>query len=161
MMPIIICGTVKNRSGGHGTYSASVVMQTHSKWTQFIRSIENWDKVEHGTLTLDECVPLPNAALDSLPALRIEPSPDKLFGSDPTYVRLMKRRGERRFYRGIARAKFLSYAVLVSQQREPACEHRLEVYANDKLRAVLGVKEGDQVCVEMDSNQNPRPSEIA
>ena len=65
---LVICGKVFDRSGGHERYSASQVMARHPKWTEFIRSIENWDKVEFGTLTVDDCTPLPNVVLDSLNA---------------------------------------------------------------------------------------------
>ena len=150
---LAICGTVTNRSGGHQHNSASQVMNRNPKWAEFVRSIENWDRVELGTLTLDGCSPLPNAALDHHAAIATEPSPDTLF-DDPTYIRLMVKRGERRFYRGIAKSLKSSCRVLVSQQRNPACNHRLEIYASRKLRTALDVMDGDRVCVEIDQNQN-------
>lgn len=155
---LTIKGTVINRSGGREFYSASQVMNRHPKWKEFIRSISGWDKVEDGTLTLDECSPLPNVALDQHVFLAKEPPPEHFFEGDQKYIDTMKERGGRRFYRGTAKSAHMSCAVLVSQQKRPACEHRLEVYAKCKLREVLNAETGDSIWVEIDSNQEPLKS---
>ena len=144
-----ICGIVKDRSGGKTSNAASVIMQRHPKWPAFICSIATWHRVEPGTLTLDNCSPLPQVALNEVTPLALEPPPETLFGNDPSYVRLMRKRGQRRFYCGVAKSESASYPVVISQQAVPACDHRLEVYAEARLRDVLKVTTGDRVCVEV------------
>lgn len=150
---VTICGRVVDRSGGLQPNSASRIMDQHPKWKDFVQSIEGWNTIEPGTLTLDNCTPLPNATLDSIECLATEPKPEEYFEGDPQYVALMRRRGERRYYRGLARSKSRSHPVLVSQQRNPACNHRLEVYSDSKLRDILKVETRDYVWVDIDSDQ--------
>ena len=128
-----------NRSGGVGLYSASNVMRNHPQWTEFVRGIAGWTQVEPGTLTLDECVPLPLVALRGVSELAEEPPAETFFAEDARYLQIMRQRGTRRFYRAVARSGSASYAILISQQDLPAVPHRLELYADNKLRRVLAL----------------------
>ena len=99
---------------------------------------------------MDHCEPMPLKALANVISLAADPDPEKLFGSDPAYVDLMRRiRKTRRYYGGIAIAGERSYRVIVSQQDHPACDHRLEVYADQSLREKLNVKTNDAVSVDI------------
>jgi len=124
-------------------------MEKHPEWPRHIISFTGWSRVEAGTLTLDECDPLPPQTLTNVTSLAEDPDPETLFDRDPRYVDLMRRRGIRRYYGGIARYGDRSYSVIVSQQDSPAVGHRLEVYADVKLRDELRIKTGDVALVEV------------
>ncbi len=141
-----IRGEVKNRSGGRRG-GAKDIMEKHPRWPEFICSFTGWPGLEPGTLTLDNCQPLPLSALSGISCLAIEPP--GLFENDSSYENLMRRRGNRRFYCGMALAGKRSQIVVVGQQEKPAVEHRLEVYAQVKLRDKLCVETGDIVLVEI------------
>jgi len=140
---------VADRSKGVGKYSASMVMKDHPKWVEYIKSITGWSKVEFGTLTVNDCKPLPLGALKNESNLGTEPDPKTFFGSDPYYVNLMRLRKTRRWYGGIAISGEQRYQVCVSQQDAPAVIHRLEVYADEKLRDKLNLKTNDPVSVDV------------
>ena len=105
-------------------------------WPDFIRSITRWDRVEPGTLTLDNVQPLPGPALRSVDSLGVEPN-DIFNDCCAQYADFLRqRRGERRFYGAIARAGSCSHVAAISQQITPTKEDRLEVYSDAKLRDV-------------------------
>ena len=119
-------------------------MEQVPAWTEFIESVTGWERVEHGTLTLDHVQPLPLPTLGSIVCLGIEP--EGLFDEyDPSYGQLMRRRGTRLFYGAIARAGDLEHVAAVSQQENPALDHRLEVYSSVRLRDTLQIDSGAEV----------------
>jgi hypothetical protein len=116
-------------------------------WTEFIKSVTGWERVEHGTLTLDHVQPLPLPTLGSIVCLGIEP--EGLFDEySPSYGQLMLRRGTRRFYgAAVTRGGDLEHVAAVSQQENPALDHRLEVYSTARLRDALQIDSGAAVEV--------------
>ncbi len=90
--------------------------------------------------------PLPLPTLGSIVCLGIEP--EGLFDEyNPSYGRLIRRRGARRFYGAVARGGDLEHAAAVSQQENPALDHRLEVYSTVRLRDALQIDSGATVEV--------------
>ena len=93
----------RGRPGLGGAPSSRELMEQVPEWTEFIKSVTGWERVEHGTLTLDHVQPLPLPTLGSIVCLGIEP--EGLFDEyRPSYGRLMRHRGTRRFYGALARA---------------------------------------------------------
>ncbi len=142
-------GQLIDRSRGRpglGAPSSRELMEKVPAWTEFIASVTGWERVEHGTLTLDHVKPLPLPTLGSIVCLGIEP--EGLFDEyDPSYGNLMRRRGTRRFYGAIARAHDLESVAVVSQQENPALDHRLEIYSSVRLRDALQIESGAAVEV--------------
>ena len=142
-------GQLIDRSRGRpglGAPSSKELMEKVSAWTEFIESVTDWERVEHGTLTLDHVQPLPLPTLGSIMCLGIEP--EGLFDEyNPSYGQLMRRRGTRRFYGAIARGRDLEHVAAVSQQENPALDHRLEVYSTVCLRDALQIDSGAAVEV--------------
>ncbi len=129
-----------------GTPSSSELMEEVPAWTEFIESITGWERVEHGTLTLDHVQPLPLPTIGSIVCLDIEP--EGLFDEyNSSYGRLMRRRGARRFYGAVVRGGNLEHVAAVSQQENPALDHRLEVYSTVRLRDALQIDNGAPVEV--------------
>ena len=129
--------------------SAKDLMEKVPAWPDFIRSITRWDRVEPGTLTLDNVQPLPGPALGSVESLGVEPH-DIFNDYDARYAAFLRqRRGERRFYGAIARAGGRSHVAAISQQVTPAKEDRLEVYSDARLRDVLQIATCNAVEVDV------------
>jgi len=132
-------GQLIDRSRGRpglGARSSRELMEQVPTWAEFIESVTGWERVEHGTLTLDHVQPLPLPTLGRIVCLGIEP--EGLFDEyDPSYGQLMRRRGTQLFYGAIARAGDLEHVAAVSQQENPALDHRLEVYSSVRLRDTL------------------------
>ncbi len=126
--------------------SSRELMEKVPAWTEFIKLVTGWERVEHGTLTLDHVQPLPLPTLGSVVCLGIEP--EGIFDEyNPSYGQLMRSRGTRRFYGAIARASDLEHVAAVSQQEKPALAHRLEVYSTVRLRDALLIDSGAAVKV--------------
>ena len=126
--------------------SSTELMEQVPGWTKFIETVTGWERVEHGTLTLDHVQPLPPRTLGSIVCLGIEP--EGLFDEyNLSYGHLMRDRGTRRFYGAIARAGDLEHVAAVSQQENPALDHRLEVYSTARLRDALQIDSGAAVEV--------------
>ena len=142
-------GQLIDRSRGRpglGAPSSRELMEKVPAWTEFIESVTGWERVEHGTLTLDHVQPLPLPTLGSIVCLDIEP--EGLFDEyNPSYGQLMRRRGTRRFYGAVARGGDLEHVAAVSQQENPALDHRLEVYSTVRLRDALQIDSGAPVEV--------------
>ncbi|MCH7777711.1 MAG: hypothetical protein IH878_14420 [Gemmatimonadetes bacterium] len=142
-------GQLIDRSRGRpglGAPSSRELMEQVPAWTEFIKAVTGWERVEHGTLTLDHVQPLPLPTLGSIVCLGIEP--EGLFDEySPSYGRLMRHRGTRRFYGAIARAGDLEHIAAVSQQENPALDHRLEVYSSVRLRDTLQIDSGAEIEV--------------
>ena len=123
-------------------------MKQVTAWPAFICLATGWDHVEPGTLTVDGVTPFPGPALSQVEPLGIEPN--NIFDDfDPGYARFLREvRGPRRFYGARVVAGEEWRIAAVSQQKTPACEHRLEVYAPYNLRADLALRTGDKVIVD-------------
>ena len=143
-------GTLIDRSKGKlglPAPSSKELMENVPAWPEFIRSITRWDRVEPGTLTLDNVQPLPCPALGSVDRLGVEPN-DIFNDYDAKYAALLRqRRGARRFYGAIARAGGRSHVAAISQQVTPAKEDRLVVYSAARLRDVLQIATSNVVEV--------------
>ena len=143
-------GTLIDRSKGKlglPAPSSKELMENVPAWPEFIRSITRWDRVEPGTLTLDNVQPLPCPALGSVDRLGVEPN-DIFNDYDAKYAALLRQcRGARRFYGAIARAGGRSHVAAISQQVTPAKEDRLEVYSDARLRDVLQIATSNVVEV--------------
>ncbi len=144
-------GQLIDRSGGIPNLrapSSRELMEKVLAWTEFIEFVTGWDRVEHGTLTLDHVRPLPLVALGDVAHLGVEP--EGIFDNfNPGYGVLMRQRGIRKFYGAVARAGEFEHVAVVSQQEFPARQDRLEVYSNVRLRDVLGIKTDDGVSVDV------------
>lgn len=69
-------GRLIDRSHGRpglGAPSSRELMEQVPAWTELIESVTGWERVEHGTLTLDHVQPLPLPTLGSIVCLGIEP----------------------------------------------------------------------------------------
>ena len=99
-------GRLIDRSRGRpdlGFPSARELMEQVPAWTEFIESVTSWERVEHGTLTLNHVHPLPLPTLGRIVCLGI--APDGIFDEySPSYGQLIRSRGTRRFYGAMARA---------------------------------------------------------
>ena len=91
----------------------------------------------------------------SRPVFRdVEPlgtEPDDLFNkAEPEYAEfLRRRRGQRRYYGGLACSAKGSHVAIVSFQDTPPSPHWLDVYSNVKLRDALDLQTDDQVTIEI------------
>ena len=129
--------------------SSKELMETVPEWPAYIRSITGWARVEPGTLTLVHTKPLPGPGLANVEALGSEPS-DLFDNIRPDYGEfLRKRRGQRRYYGGLACSATKSHVAIVSFQDAPPSPDWLDVYSNEKLRDVLNLQTGDFVTVEI------------
>ena len=146
-------GTLIDRSKGKPGLpapSSKELMENVPAWPDFIRSITRWDRVEPGTLTLDNVQPIPGPALGSVDSLGVEPN-DMFNDYDAQYADFLRQcRGERRFYGAIARVGDRSCGAAISQQVTPAKEDVLEVYSDARLRDVLKIAPSDVVEVYVD-----------
>lgn len=148
-------GTLKDRSTGRSDAwppSAKVLMEKVPAWPDFIKSVTSWDYVRPGTMTLDETTPRPKDVLDDVTCLGTEP--DDLFDNDASdhakFLRSLHiKRGPRTYYGGFAHFAKQDHIVIVSQQPNPACLHRLEVYSNVKLRDTLRAETDDTIYVDI------------
>ncbi len=140
---VIFAGTLATRGGRAGTKR---VMDENPERVAFIKSITGWDRVEHGTLTLDDVAPLSVSALDSISCLGTEPADlmPNLAARDREIANI---RGVPSYYGGVAFAGPVARLVIVSQQPRPAIDHRLEVMADVRLQCLLAVQDGDTVHV--------------
>jgi hypothetical protein len=123
-------------------------MDEHPEREAFILTFTPWQRVESGSLTLDNAEPLPLPALKDVCPLALEPG-DLLRGMNQRDATISAMRGAPAYYGGIARAGARSRPVILSQQPRPACEHRLEVLADVHLRTALQVKDGDVLAIDI------------
>ena len=145
-------GTLIDRSRGRPFLpapSSTELMEKVPAWPDFIRSITRWGRVEPGTLTLVNVVPLPGPALGNVDILGVEPN-DIFNEYDAKYAAFLRQcRGERRFYGAIARAGGRSHLAAISQQAMPATKDVLEVYSDARLRDVLQIVTKEVVEVDV------------
>lgn len=122
------------------------VMEQHPERGEFIKSFAGWERVEPGTLTLDNSEPLPLSVLEDVKPLAVEP--DALLRDlSANDARIAAKRGAPSYYGGVACANDRSRLVVLSQQPRPAVGHRLEIIADVRLREELQVQDGDNVRV--------------
>ena len=147
-----ISGTLIDRSRGQpglGAPSSREIMTAFAPWPDFIMGFTGWSRVEPGTLTLERCEPPPGRALEHVSELSVEP-PNLLDDFRPEYAQFLRsRRGLRRYYGALVRARDRDAVAVVSQQERPATPSRLEVYSNVRLRDVLILTTGDTVQVDL------------
>ena len=137
--------TLITRGGGTG---AKRVMEENPERVGFIRAITGWDKVEPGTLTMDHAQPCPVPALEGTALLGTEPE-GLLVSPKPRDAHIESLRGPPSYYCGIAHSNDRKYRVVLSQQPRPAVKDRLEIIADERLRDVLEIEDGDKVRVEI------------
>lgn len=135
--------TLITRGGGIG---AKRIMEQHLERGNFINSFTRWERVEPGTLTLDNSEPLPLSVLQEVKPLAIEPD-DLLHDLSTNDARTAAKRGAPSYYGGVACANGRSRLVVLSQQPRPAVERRLEIIADVRLREEFQVRDGDNVRV--------------
>jgi hypothetical protein len=123
-------------------------MDEHPEREAFILTFTPWQRVESGSLTLDNAEPLPLPALKDVCPLALEPE-DLLTGMSRQDARISAMRGAPAYYGGIIRAGERSHPVLLSQQPRPAVQHRLEILADVHLRTELQVTDGDVLAVDV------------
>ena len=140
---VIFAGTLRTHGGGTG---AKRVMDENPERATFIKDITGWDRVEHGTLTLDNTDPLPDAALARVACLGMEP-PDLMPHLSARDREIAKMRGVPSYYGGVAFTGPVARLVVVSQQPRPAVKHRLEVMADVRLRRFLALRDEEKVRV--------------
>lgn len=152
-------GKLVNRSFGHLNLiapSSTELMKKVPRWTEFIKTVTDWKRVEPGTLTLDEVLPLPQPTLKGIKCLDIEPqnlfdgfssSHGIIDGELSSYNELLEHRGARKFYGAIIQSNVFENIGAVSQQDNPAVEQRLEVYSDICLRDELHIDNGAEVDV--------------
>lgn len=133
------------RGGGKG---AKRFMLEYPERERFIMEFTKWPRVEPGTLTCDNALPLPQEAVRKFNPIAKEP--EDLYGNlSPHDVNRLEARGMPSYYTGIAYSALISYPVILSQQPRPAVTHRLEILADVRLRDELKVQDGDQVELEL------------
>ncbi len=140
---VIFAGTLRTHGGGT---DAKRIMDENPERATFIKYITGWDRVEHGTLTLDNTVPLPDSALARVSCLGTEP-PDLMQHLSARDREISKMHGVPSYYGGVAFAGPVARLVVVSQQPRPAVKHRLEVMADVRLRCFLALQDEEKVRV--------------
>ena len=72
MVPaVVFAGTLTSRGGEAGARRS---LDENPEWQAFIRKISGWDRVEPGTLTLENADPAPVPALEAVACLSKEPA---------------------------------------------------------------------------------------
>jgi hypothetical protein len=144
-MSVIFKGTLIDRGKGTG---AKRIMSAHPERGEFIRRLTGWERVEPGTLTLNDAVPLPLPALGNVSPLG-EESNDLLLNLSASDARIAGMRGPPKYYGAVASTRSDYRRVVLSQQPRPAVEHRLEIIGDVFLRNALQIKTGDTIHIEV------------
>jgi hypothetical protein len=142
---VIFKGTLIDRGRGRG---AKRIMEAHPERGEFIRLLTGWQRVEPGTLTIDNAVPFPLPALKDVSPLGEEPN-QLLRNLNAQDARISAMRGPPKYYGAQASAHGYSRRVVLSQQPRPAVAHRLEIIGDVFLRNALHVESGDTIHIEV------------
>ena len=130
------------RGGGTG---AKRVMLENPEISEFIKGFTGWNRVEPGSLTMDNTNPLPLRHLEAVRPLAEQPE-GLIKNPRDSDARIAALRGLPKFYAGIATGPSGRRSrVVLSQQPRPAVPNRLEVLGDVLLREALAVKDQDRL----------------